>query len=73
LQNYYSDIRTLGKHYTVSAINNGNPVKVSGRVLRRHYTITNCMVSAFYKELIRLLSTQSQPKRASLRINQKEI
>lgn len=56
VQNYYSDLSTLGKHYHVASLGaNLQPVTSHGRVLRRHYTIANCMRREFYHQLLTLL------------------
>jgi len=56
VQNYYSDLGTLGKHYHVVSLGvDQKPVTSHGRVLRRHYTIANCMRREFYHKLLTLL------------------
>ena len=53
VQNYYSDLGTLGKHYHVVALDqNGKPITRRFRVVRRHYTIANCMRKEFYEALV---------------------
>ena len=57
LSNYYKDLSVLGKHYTI--VHGGpkgvTPSKYESVVLRRHYTITNCLRREFYDEIIRCL------------------
>ena len=57
LQNYYRDMSMLGKHYTVVSmgIRGKDPFKHGQRLVRRHYTIANCMRKKFYDELLRCL------------------
>ena len=59
VQNWYNDLSELGKCFTVSAVGNegDQPLKngFMGNVVRRHYTITNCLRKAFYRELIAVL------------------
>ena len=53
VQNYFSDLGTLGKHYHVVALDqNGKPITRRFRVVRRHYTIANCMRKEFYEALV---------------------
>ena len=54
MSNYYKDLNILGKHYTIvhSGHKGVSPSKYDGVVLRRHYTITNCLRRDFYEEMI---------------------
>ena len=57
LKKYYQDISYLGKHYTFAPLLNGKNIRENkNRVLRRHYTIANCMQREFYQELIKAVS-----------------
>ena len=62
IKNYYSDISTLGKHFTVVSYGGEGTIaqQVRGRTLRRHFTIANCMRGKFYNELIRILKAENQ-------------
>jgi len=62
LKNYYSDIKMLGKHFTVESYMEAGatPFKIpEGMVLRRHYTIANCMRKPFYNEIVRCLKFEN--------------
>lgn len=60
LQNYYRDMTMLGKHYTVVSLGfrGQEPFKHGQRMVRRHYTISNCMRKVFYDELLRCLDSR---------------
>ena len=55
IQDYYSELSSLGKHYLISTELKNKQVKNGYTVLRRHYTIANCLKIEFYKELSRCL------------------
>ena len=69
VQNYYADLSTLGKHYHVVSLGpDQKPVTSHGRVLRRHYTIANCMRREFYHKLLTLLPESEDVTAAIQRI-----
>lgn len=50
---HYPELETLGKHFLVRSNGlNGVPITSKGRILRRHYTITNCMRGSTYQALL---------------------
>jgi len=51
----------LGKHFTVESYQEGgqSAFKNKGVIVRRHYTIANCMKKEFYEELIRCLEFEN--------------
>ena len=57
LRNYYGDHKTLGQHYTfIQCDENGrDPFKVDSRVVRRQYTVANCLRGVFYNSLVKAL------------------
>lgn len=61
LKMYHDDIKMLGKHYTFVPVDDFNaPVReAEGMVLKRHYTIANCMRLDFYTSLVNALTQQS--------------
>lgn len=69
VQNYYTDLSTLGKHYHVVSLGpDQTPVTSHGRILRRHYTIANCMRREFYHKLLTLLPDSEDVTAAIQRI-----
>ena len=54
LQSYYPELQTLGKHFTFCSHGmTGNELVRNGiKVLKRHYTITNCLREPFYRAVI---------------------
>ena len=62
MQDHYSDLATLGKHYHVVSLgSDGIPVARRFRKVRRHFTIANCMRKAYYEELLRCLDAELAP------------
>ena len=58
VQNYYSDLSSLGKYYNVVDYgSNDSPVRKGGRVLRRQYAIANCLNKTFYQEIIKAIKS----------------
>ena len=54
IQNFYSDLSMLGKHFTIVSWQDGEaPIREGKRqiILRRHYTICNVMRKQFYAAL----------------------
>lgn len=47
IQNYYSSIKYIGKHYLVRSLTNNK---------RRHYTVTNCLQPGVYEEYLALIN-----------------
>ena len=51
----------MGKHYTFVPTESGKKVReTKNRVLRRHYTIANCMQKDFYKSLINAVTKKDK-------------
>lgn len=54
---YYKDFEYFGKHYLVGAAQSGEGQDVqtsyTGQIVRRHYTIANCMEKTFYDKLMK--------------------
>lgn len=61
-RNYYPDLSTFGLHYTFKPLDSqGKPLKMTNTtVLRRHYTIANCMRPEFYNSLVSALKEEKQ-------------
>jgi hypothetical protein len=60
LKNYYSDVRMIGKHFTVESYSEGGePYRDEDAIVRRHYTIANAMQKNFYDELVRCLKVEA--------------
>ena len=57
LQNYFSSLSVLGQHYHVVSLGNDGvtPFKVGSDVIRRQYTIANCLERNQYKAIIDIL------------------
>lgn len=62
LKSYYPDVSTFGLHYTFKSLDENNvPARVDRScVLRRHYTIANCMRQDFYNALVNSLDKGAQ-------------
>ena len=57
LMRYFDSISMMGKHYTFVPLFNGVPIRENkNRVLRRHYTIANCMQKDFYHSLLQAIT-----------------
>lgn len=60
VQNWYGNLSELGKCYTISAHgqNGHTPYKTGalGNIMKRHYTITNCLRRPFYSELLKVIA-----------------
>lgn len=49
----------MGKHYTFVPVLNGIQIRENkNRVLRRHYTIANCMQKDFYRSLVEAVTNK---------------
>jgi hypothetical protein len=58
VQNYYSELSSLGKYYNVVDLGaNDTMVRKNGRVLRRQYAIANCNNKKFYQEMLKALKS----------------
>ena len=61
MKNWYGNLSELGKCYTVAAIDRSDALYKDGfqgkwgNVMRRHYTITNCLRRPFYQEILKLI------------------
>ena len=63
VKTYYPDISTIGKHYTFVSLGQDGKTPVREhkfRVLRRHYTIANCMRKDFYESLCKAIKSKSK-------------
>ena len=57
LMRYFDSISMMGKHYTFVPLFNGVPIRENkNRVLRRHFTIANCMQKDFYHSLLQAIT-----------------
>lgn len=62
VQNYYSELSSLGKYYNVVDFGpNESKVRKNGRVLRRQYAIANCLNKKFYQEILKALKSVGNP------------
>ena len=62
LKTYYPDISTIGKHYTFVSLSDDGVTpyrEAEMRVLRRHYTIANCIRKEFYESLVGAINKTS--------------
>lgn len=61
LKRFHESASMIGKHYTFVPLFDNVPVRENkNRVLRRHYTIANCMQKDFYKSLVSAVSGRGQ-------------